>query len=144
MSPEQFCAWAEAAFGKYLPLMKLEVVKWLEPRTSWFIAGMRMVALEGHPSVYGKPPGVYELEQFKVKAYERGHTLEAIAAANRTTTLLATDSAEDFVTPEEGARRFAELREKLGAGSSTPPAPISPAAEKDDVFADEETGGPDA
>ena len=113
MTPEQFVAWAEAVFGKYLPLMKAEVLRWMEPHTPWFIAGMRMVALEGHPSVYGKPPGVYELEQFKVKAYEKGHTLEAIAAANRKTTLLATDSAEEFVSPEEGERLFAELREKL-------------------------------
>ena len=113
MTPEQFVAWAEAVFGKYLPLMKAEVLRWMEPHESWFIAGMRMVTLEGHPSVYGKPPGVYELEQFKVKAYEKGHTLEAIAAANRKTTLLATDIAEDFVSPEEGERLFAELREKL-------------------------------
>ena len=113
MNAEQFCAWAEAVFGKYLPLMKAEVLRWMEPHTPWFIAGMRMTALEGHPSVYGKPPGVYELEQFKVKAYEKGHTLEAIASANRGTTLIAADVAEEFVSPEEGERLFAELREKL-------------------------------
>jgi hypothetical protein len=55
VTPEQFVAWAEAAFGKYLPLMKAEVARWLQPHESWFIAGMRMVALEGHPSVYWTP-----------------------------------------------------------------------------------------
>jgi hypothetical protein len=113
VTPEQFVAWAEAAFGKYLPLMKAEVSRWLQPHESWFIAGMRMVALEGHPSVYGKPPGVYELEQFKIKAFEKGHTLEAIASANKSTRLLDTDVAEDFVTPEEGERLFAELRARM-------------------------------
>lgn len=113
VTPEQFVTWAEAVFGKYLPLMKAEVLRWMAPHTPWFIAGMRMTTLEGHPSVYGKPPGVYELEQFKVKAYEKGHTLEALASANKSTHLLDTDVAEEFVTPEEGERLFAEMRANL-------------------------------
>jgi len=117
MTPEQFVAWAEEVFGKYLPAMKAEVTKWLAAHTSWFVAGMRSVALREHPSVYGKPPGVYELEQFKIHAFETGHTLEAISAARGNTTLLSTDSAEEYVTPEEGLKYVeaakAQLNEKI-------------------------------
>lgn len=113
MTSEQFTAWAEAAFGKYLPLMKAEVVKWLSAHDEWFLAGMREVALREHPSIYGKPPGVHELEVMKVRAYERGHAIEAIAAAKRNTTLIASDSAEEYVSPEEGERLMSEIREKL-------------------------------
>ena len=113
MTGEQFVAWAEAAFGKYLPLMKAEVVKWLSAHDEWFLAGMREVALREHPSIYGKPPGVHELEQMKVRAHERGHTLEAIAASRNDTTLIASDVAEDYVIPEEGERMLAEVRAKL-------------------------------
>jgi len=113
-----FTAWAEAVFGKYTPAMKAEVEKWLSAHDEWFLHGMREVALHEHPSIYGKPPGVYELEQMKVRAYERGHTLEAIAATKRNTTLIASDSAEEYVTPEDGERRMAEIREKLAAKAS--------------------------
>lgn len=113
MTPQAFTAWAEAVFGKYLPAMKAEVEKWLGAHDEWFLWGMRDVALCEHPSIYGKPPGVHELEVMKVRAYERGHTLEAIAATKRNTTLIASDTTEDYVTPEEGERRLAEIREKL-------------------------------
>lgn len=113
MTGEQFVAWAEAAFGKYLPLMKAEVVKWLSAHDEWFLAGMRETALKEHPSIYGKPPGVYELEQMKVRAYERGHTLEAIAAAGKKTTLIASEVEEPYMDPEEAERKFADLRDKL-------------------------------
>jgi hypothetical protein len=113
MTSQQFTAWAEAVFGKYLPAMKAEVEKWLSVYDRFFIAAMREIALHEHPSIYGKPPGVYELEQMKIRAYERGHTLEAIAAANKSTTLIASDVAEEFVSPEEGEKMLAEIREKL-------------------------------
>lgn len=113
MTSQAFVAWAEAVFGKYLPAMKAEVEKWLAAHDEWFLWGMRDVALTEHPSIYGKPPGVHELEVMKVRAYERGHAIEAIAAAKRNTTLIASDSAEEYVSPEEGERLMSEIRENL-------------------------------
>jgi len=115
MTPQAFVAWAEAVFGKYLPAMKAEVEKWLAVHDEWFLWGMRDVALSEHPSIYGKPPGVHELEVMKVRAYERGHTLEAIAASKRNNTLIASESTEEFVSPEEGERFLNEIREKLAS-----------------------------
>jgi len=120
MTVQQFTTWAEAVFGKYLPAMKAEVEKWLGAHDEWFRRGMREVALLEHPSIYGKPPGVHELEQMKIRAYERGHTLEAIAAANKNTTLIASESAEDFVSPEIGEKMMAELRAKLARKVGVP------------------------
>jgi hypothetical protein len=71
--------------------MKLEVEKWLGARDGYFAAAMREIALREHPSIYGKPPGVHELEVWKIEAYQRGHTLEAIAASKRDTTLNAAE-----------------------------------------------------
>lgn len=113
MTGEQFVAWAEAAFGKYLPLMKAEVVRWLSAHDEWFLAGMRETALKEHPSIYGKPPGVYELEQMKVRAYERGHTLEAIEASKRGTPLIAAEVEEDYVPAEEAAKILRDTIAKL-------------------------------
>lgn len=77
MTPTQFTAWATAVFGAYPPAMKLEVEKWLADKSIYFIAALRVVALAEHPSVYGRPPGVHELEVMKVQAYREGHALEA-------------------------------------------------------------------
>ncbi len=115
MTPQQFTAWAEAVFGKYTPAMKAEVERWFgeDGRDGYFAAGMREEALREHPSIYGRPPGVHELETMKVRAYERGHTLEAIAAAGKNTTLIASEVEEPYMDPEEAERKFADLRDKL-------------------------------
>jgi hypothetical protein len=118
VSPQQFTSWAEAVFGKYLPAMKLEVEKWLGSRDCYFAAAMREIALREHPSIYGKPPGVHELEVWKIEAYQRGHTLEAIAAANKNTTLIAAEIDESYMSAEEAARKMAELREHLEKGGA--------------------------
>jgi hypothetical protein len=93
--------------------MKAEVEKWLGARDDYFAAAIREIALREHPSVYGKPPGVHELEMWKIEAYERGHTLEAIDASRRNTTLIASDIEEEVVPPEIAEQMIRELREKL-------------------------------
>lgn len=108
MTPSQFCTWAEAVFGKYTPAMKAEVEAWLEPHTQYFIAALREVTLREHPSIYGKPPGVHEVEAWKIEAYQRGHTLEAIAAAKSGQTLLAADG-EAVMPPEEAIAKLREI-----------------------------------
>lgn len=113
MTGEQFTGWAEVVFGKYLPAMKAEVVAWLAPRDGYFVAALREIALREHPSIYGKPPGVHEVEQWKIEAYQRGHTLEAIEAAKRGTQLLAAESTEEVVPPEEARKMFRSIIEGL-------------------------------
>jgi hypothetical protein len=97
--------------------MKAEVEKWLGTHDDYFIAAMREIALREHPSVYGKPPGVHELEVWKIEAYQRGHTLEAIEAANRDTTLIASEIDEPYMSSEEVKEKMAELREHLEKGT---------------------------
>lgn len=109
MTPTTFTAWSAAVFGRYLPAMQAEVEKWLEPHSTYFIAALREVVLRDHPSVYGKPPGVAELEKMKIEAYQRGHTLQAIEAAGRGTTLIA-DSVEEEVTPEAAEQLIADMK----------------------------------
>jgi len=112
MTAQQFTSWAEATFGKYLPAMKMEVENWLREKSPYFTAALREVALREHPSVYGRPPGVYELEQFKIKAYERGHNLEAIAASRNPRPQIG--EVVESVSEEEAAevaKKFRELME---------------------------------
>ncbi len=113
MTPQQFTTWATAVFGKYLPAMQAEVEQWLSPRGRYFIAALREIALREHPSAYGKPPGVHELETWKIEAYQRGHTLEAIEASRRPRPALAAEVEEPFMSPEDVTRGLAELRAKL-------------------------------
>lgn len=113
MTPQQFVAWATATFGKYLPAMQAEVEAWLAPHDRYFIAAMREVVLREHPSVYGKPPGVHELEAWKIDAYQRGHTLEAIEAARRPRPALTAEASEDYMTAEGALAAIAEIRAYL-------------------------------
>ena len=101
MTGEQFTAWAGVVYGKYMPAMKAEVEAWLSTRDGYFVAALRELALREHPSIYGKPPGVHELEAWKIEAYQRGHTLEAIEAAKRSTPLLAAGVEEEYLPAEE-------------------------------------------
>lgn len=113
MTPQQFTAWATATFGSYLPAMKLEVEKWLSTHTPFFVAALREIALREHPSVYGRPPGVHELEAWKVEAFSRGHTLEAIEAAKQYRPQLPSEIV-DVVTEEEAEVAAKKLKEKWG------------------------------
>jgi hypothetical protein len=115
MTGSQFTMWSEATFGKYLPAMKAEVENWLKPHTPYFISALREIALREHPSVYGRPPGVHEVEQWKVEAYQRGHTLEAIASADSGRKLIP-EEAGDAITEEEAAQRAAEFRDLMEHG----------------------------
>lgn len=113
MTGEQFVQWAEVVYGKYMPAMKAEVVAWLAPRDGYFVAALRELALREHPSIYGKPPGVHEVEAWKIEAYQRGHTLEAIEASKRGTPLIADEVEEDYVPAEEAAKILRDTIAKL-------------------------------
>jgi hypothetical protein len=113
MTAPQFTAWAEATFGKYMHAMKLEVEEWLKPKDGYFIAAMREVVLRDHPSTYGKPPGVHELDGWKIEAYAGGHALEAIEKARSGTKLVAAEVVEN-VTEAQAAENARKLRERMG------------------------------
>lgn len=106
MTPAEFTAWAAAVFGQYLPAMRLEVERWLSDKSGHFIAGLREVALREHPSVYGKPPGVAELEAMKVRAYSEGHALEAKQ--------IGAQEHKALPVVEGGEEMFAAARKQLG------------------------------
>jgi hypothetical protein len=109
MTASQFVLWAESAFGRYMPAMKGEVEAWLRVTDGYFIAALREVVLRDHPSTFGKPPGVHELDEMKVEAYARGHTLEAIDSVGKHKAIAA-DPVED-VTEEQAAENVRKLRE---------------------------------
>jgi len=108
---QQFVLWAESAYGKYLLAMKGEVEKWLSVYSPYFVAALKELVLRDHPYVYGKPPGVHELDAFKVEAYSRGHTLEAIDVAGKYKQIA--DPVEN-VTEEEAQEKVRALRAKIG------------------------------
>ena len=113
MTHQQFTNWAEVVYGKYMPAMKAEVEAWLSTRDGYFVAALRELALREHPSIYGKPPGVHELEAWKIEAYQRGHTLEAIEASKRSTPLLAAEVEEEYLPADEAIAILRETIEKL-------------------------------
>jgi len=112
MTADQFVAWSEAVFGPYTAGMKAEVTEWLRPRSPFMVAALRQVALREHPSVYGKPPGVHELEAFRIEAQDRGHALEAIDAASRGRPLIP-DITDPFVDAEFVNAKIDKLRERF-------------------------------
>lgn len=113
MTSDQFVRWAERTFGKYTVGMHDEVEAWLSPRTPYFLAGLRVIALRDHPSVYGKPPGVHELEVFRLEAQEKGHALEAVEAMRNPRPALPEDTGTEISREDLDARIMA-LSKKLG------------------------------
>ena len=113
MTGKQFTTWATGVFGQYLPAMRGEVEAWFDGKPPFFADAMCEVALKEHPSVYGKPPGVHELEQMKVRAYERSHALGALNAARNPRPALPAE-AGDMVSEEEAELMAEKLRQMMG------------------------------
>lgn len=113
MTPQKFIRWAEACFGEYRPLMREEVAEWLRIRSPFMLDALREVALRDHPSVYGKPPGVHELEKMRLEAQEKGHSLEAIEAARTGRPAIAENTDEETLR-EELDEKLSALWKKFG------------------------------
>lgn len=111
MTPDLFIRWAESVFGEYRPAMKQEVLNWLRPHDEYFIAALRDVTLREHPSVYKVPPGVHELEAFKLESYERGHELEGLRKVG---TRKEIGEPVENVTEAEALENARKLREMMG------------------------------
>lgn len=113
MTGRQFTTWAEATFGRYLPAMKAEVEKWFTGEPEMFADAMCDIALKEHPSVYGKPPGVYELEQFRVRAKSHMHDLMALNALRNPRPALP-EVAGDMISEEEAEANAERVWQMLG------------------------------
>lgn len=118
MTPTEFVQWSEQTFGRYTASMRLEVEAWLRPHDTYFIAALREVALREHPSTFGKPPGVHELDAWKIEAYQRGHTLEAIEKAHANTKRIESVPQPSEAQRAETDRILSELAERRKAGGN--------------------------
>ena len=135
MTTESWIRWAEDCFGEYRPTMRAEVIAWLQPRSSAFLAALREVALRDHPSVYGKPPGVHELEAFRLEAQDRGHRLEEIRAAQSGRKQIP-ETPETVVVDETITAEIDKLMRKFRLKVATPiePKPAEAPTKEEDLF----------
>ncbi|MFA5376827.1 MAG: hypothetical protein WC455_13845 [Dehalococcoidia bacterium] len=116
MNAVGFANWAESVFGKYLPAMKPEVIKWLDGKDEYFLSALCDICLRDHPSVYGKPPGVHELETMKLDAYKLGHEKESIDKTRHGVKQIESESTEEYTQEEmaEAWREATNLLRKMG------------------------------
>jgi hypothetical protein len=114
-----FVFWAENVYGKYTTGMKAEVDTWLSTRTAAMLSGLREVVLRDHPYVYKTPPGVHELEAFRIEAQDIGHKLDEARAiaANRSHIAEAPESEGSGGKLREKIAAFREMAGKVPVGA---------------------------
>lgn len=76
MTSEAFVAWAEAYYGEYRPVVKAEVLRFLEERGPVFTAGVKDKVMKEYSNQYRNPPDVAQLFRHVGRdTYELGRKL---------------------------------------------------------------------
>jgi hypothetical protein len=76
--------WAEGYYGDYRPVVKVEVLRWLEERSEFstcFIDGLRIMVRDSYSNQYRMPPDIAILERYRNQAtYDAGRKALQIAS----------------------------------------------------------------
>lgn len=92
MTAKEFVAWAEAYYGEYRPVVKIELIDWLEERGHPFIEGLRERVREEFSNQFRIPPDIAALSKFREQeTYDRGYDVIEMANTKR---IAATGSLE--------------------------------------------------
>lgn len=84
MTPAQFVKWSEAYYGDYRPVVKVELLRWLEERGEPFISGLRIRVMHEYSNTYRMPPDIAKLKEFiEQTTFDEGRKVLQLAGEKR-------------------------------------------------------------
>lgn len=84
MTGQEFVKWSEAYYGDYRPVVKAELLRWLEERSALFITGLKNRVMREYSNQYRIAPDIAVLEKFREQGtYDAGRKVLQLAGEKK-------------------------------------------------------------